>query len=117
METEFEEKPWGKEEILTIRKKYMVKRLHMNKECRCSLQYHEYKMETIIVISGTLMITKNHQNAKHTWEDIILDVGDHLTIMPGEIHRMQGVTDTIYLEASTPETDDVVRVEDDYGRV
>lgn len=110
------QKPWGKEEILSVQDRYVVKRLHMTKGHRCSLQYHRYKTETIVVISGTLLITKNFQNGKNTWEDIVLYPGDHLTILAGEIHRMEGVSNTVYMEASTPELDDVIRVEDDYER-
>lgn len=103
------DKPWGKEEILSIQDKYMFKRLHMTKGKRCSLQYHEHKVETVYILSGVLLI---HIKGKI----IVMNPGDFCTIMPGEIHRMEGKEDTIYLECSTPELDDVVRVEDDYGR-
>lgn len=89
----------------------MVKRLHMIKGQRCSLQYHRHKIETIIMISGTLLITRNHI------EDILLNPGDYLTILAGQKHRMEGITDAVYLEASTPELDDTVRIEDDYERM
>lgn len=111
------EKPWGKEEILEINNYYMVKSLFMKSGNQCSLQYHKHKRETIIVISGILLITINYIGAESTWEDIVLNPGDYLTIVSGQTHRMKGITDVTYLEASTPETDDVVRVEDDYGRV
>ncbi len=104
------EKPWGREEILEVNSCYMVKRLFMKSGSRCSLQYHKNKRETIVVISGTLLIARNHI------EDITLYPGDYLTIIAGQKHRMEGVTDVIYLEASTPEQDDVVRIRDDYGR-
>lgn len=103
-------KPWGKEEILEINDHYMVKRLSMKQGCRCSSQYHRYKVETIIVVSGILLVTINNT------EDIILNPGDHLTILPRTVHRMEGKERTVYLECSTPEIDDVVRLEDDYGR-
>jgi len=109
-------KPWGKEEILANTERYVVKKIYMYKGHRCSLQYHEYKTETIYVLSGALLITKNFIGAKSTWEDIVLYPGDFCTILPGEVHRMEGKEDAIYLEASTTELDDVVRVEDDYGR-
>jgi len=102
-------KPWGKEEILSVTDKYVVKRLYMTKGKRCSLQYHRNKTETIYVLSGTLLLQINGIT-------IAMKPGDFLTIMPGEIHRMEGEEDSVYLESSTTELDDVVRVEDDYGR-
>ena len=110
------EKPWGREEILEVNTNYMVKRLFMRGRSRCSLQYHEHKIETIVVISGILLITINFIGADSTWEDIQLMPGEYYTIPAGRTHRMYGITDTVYLEASTPERDDVVRVSDDYGR-
>lgn len=103
------EKPWGKEELLEINPNYMLKKLHMNKGCRCSLQHHEKKRETLFILSGSLKVY-----LKGTIK--IMSPGDFLTILPFEQHRMEGLEDTIYLEASTPEIDDVVRVEDDYNR-
>ncbi len=104
------DKPWGKEELLTRQDKYMVKRLHMKAGHRCSLQYHRHKVETIIVVSGILLVTRNHI------ENITLNPGDHLTILALQKHRMTGITDVVYLEASTSQLNDVVRIEDDYDR-
>lgn len=102
-------KPWGTEEILTIQERYVVKRIYMKKGHRCSLQYHEYKIETIYVLSGVLLL--------HLKDSVItMKPNDFCTIFPGDFHRMEGVEDTIYLESSTPELDDVIRVKDDYGR-
>ena len=50
------EKPWGREEIIEINDKYMMKKLTMFKNHRCSLQYHNHKKETIFVLSGQLRI-------------------------------------------------------------
>ena len=109
------EKPWGKEEIIEINEKYMVKKLTMWKEHRCSLQFHNQKKETIYVLSGKLRIVSgpNQNNLK---EKIYL-AGDSITISPGTVHRMEGVEDSVYLEASTSEMNDVVRLVDDYDRV
>jgi mannose-6-phosphate isomerase-like protein (cupin superfamily) len=106
------EKPWGKEEILSVQQKYMLKRLTMKFKHRCSMQYHNLKTETIYVVWGTLFI---HNELGHVRE---LNPGDSCTIVPGEVHRMEGGSSphVVYLEASTPETNDVVRLEDDYGR-
>ena len=109
------EKPWGKEEIVEINEKYMVKKLTMWKEHRCSLQFHNQKKETIYVLSGKLRIVSgpNQNNLK---EKIYL-AGDSITISPGTVHRMEGIEDSVYLEASTAEMSDVVRLVDDYDRV
>lgn len=109
------EKPWGKEEIIEINEKYMVKKLTMWKEHRCSLQFHNHKKETIYVLSGKLRIVSgpNQNNLK---EKIYL-AGDSITISPGTVHRMEGIEDSVYLEASTAEMSDVVRLVDDYDRV
>ena len=108
-------KPWGKEEIIEINEKYMVKKLTMWKEHRCSLQFHNHKKETIYVLSGKLRIVSgpNQNNLK---EKIYL-AGDSITISPGTVHRMEGIEDSVYLEASTAEMSDVVRLVDDYDRV
>ncbi len=106
------EKPWGKEEILVVQDKYMVKRLHMNPGAKCSLQYHEYKTETIYVLNGVLLL--------HIYGQIItMYQGDCRTILPRVDHRMEcghSSESVIFLECSTPEMDDVIRIEDDYGR-
>jgi mannose-6-phosphate isomerase-like protein (cupin superfamily) len=116
-------KPWGREEIITVQEQYVVKRLHINSGQRCSRQYHKKKTETIIVLSGILLL---HINDKA----IIMEDGDSITIFPHEEHRMEGGNGihhagmnlgsgnepTIYLECSTTELDDVVRTADDYGR-
>ena len=103
-------KPWGQEEIIETNQKYTVKRLLMKKGCQCSYQYHEKKQETIIVLQGNLIII--HENGEQ-----ILQPGEATTIKPYEKHRMAARdTDAIYLECSTSELDDVVRIEDDYGR-
>jgi mannose-6-phosphate isomerase len=107
-------KPWGSEEVIEINNKYMVKKLTMKSGHRCSLQYHDFKKETIYVLSGDLKITLGKD--KDSLKSKIYGSGDFLTIEPGMVHRMEGVTDSIYLEASTPEMDDVVRLSDDYNR-
>lgn len=108
------EKPWGKEEVIEINDRYMMKKLTMWAGHRCSLQYHNFKLETIYVLSGQLRIYSGA-----TQESLISKVyGPHetITLTPGVIHRMEAVEDSIYLEASTPEMDDVIRLVDDYKR-
>jgi len=109
------EKPWGREEVVEINDKYMVKKLTMWAGHRCSLQYHNEKKETIYVLTGILKIIQGPS------QDALIEklyyAGDAITIPPGLIHRMEGVEDCVYFEASTPEMDDVVRLVDDYQRV
>lgn len=103
-------KPWGYEELIELNNKYCFKKLFMKKGHRCSLQYHEKKIETLFCFKGKLFIEVNDQK-------VILKEGEAMTLMPGEIHRMSAKDeDVIYFESSTIELDDVVRVEDDYGR-
>ena len=108
------EKPWGKEEVIEINDKYMMKKLTMLKGHRCSLQLHNHKKETIYVLSGQLRIISGPDQDNLTGK--IYTEGESITISPGVIHRMEGLEDSIYLEASTPEIDDVVRLVDDYER-
>ena len=107
-------KPWGSEEVIEINGKYMFKKLIMNAGHRCSLQYHNIKKETIYVLSGKLKIIQG-QDQDNLSEEIYYS-GDSITIEPGLIHRMEAVEDSVYLEASSPEIDDVVRLKDDYLR-
>jgi mannose-6-phosphate isomerase len=110
----FIKKPWGSEEVIELNDRYMMKKLSMLKGHRCSLQYHNHKKETIYVLSGQLRIdvgpTKEELSSK------IYGPNETITLEPGLVHRMEGVEDCIYLEASTPEIDDVVRLLDDYNR-
>jgi len=108
------EKPWGKEELIEINDGYMMKKLTMWTGHRCSLQYHNIKRETIYVLSGQLRIysgpTQEQLSSKVYGPD------ETITLAPGVVHRMEAVEDSVYLEASTPEMDDVVRLVDDYNR-
>jgi mannose-6-phosphate isomerase-like protein (cupin superfamily) len=108
------EKPWGCEEVIEINNRYMVKRLTMYAGHRCSLQYHNQKKETIYVLKGDLRIYFGKKQAE--LQNKIFTPGETITIDPGIIHRMEGISDSVYIEASTPEVDDVVRLEDDYSR-
>lgn len=108
------EKPWGKEEVIEINDYYMVKKLTMWKDHRCSLQYHNHKQETIYVLSGQLRIYTG--SSEKTLSSKVYIPNESITLAPGTIHRMEGVEDCIYLEASTPQIEDVVRIEDDYNR-
>lgn len=109
------EKPWGYEELIECNDRYVVKKLFMKKSNSCSIQYHKLKTETIIVLSGSLHI--------YTGDDIdnlnkkVYLPGDTITIKPYTIHRMEAVDeDCLYIETSTNELWDVVRLKDNYNR-
>lgn len=104
------DKPWGYEEILETNSGYTVKRLFMKKGAQCSLQYHRKKRETILALKGNLVVILNKG-------ELVLKPGDFITIKPFERHRMFAKDENcLYLEASTSELNDVVRIKDDYGR-
>lgn len=107
-------KPWGQEEVIEINDRYMMKKLTMWKGHRCSIQYHNIKKETIYVLDGQLRIYSGPSLESMTSR--IYTAGEALTIAPGVVHRMEAVEDSTYLEASTPEMEDVVRLVDDYQR-
>lgn len=107
-------KPWGYEILIEKNKNYMFKKLYMKKGHRCSLQYHKKKIETIFIVSGKLKIFygKNKDKLRHK----IFKPLNTITINRKIIHRMQAMSDCVYLEASTSEINDVVRLSDDYKR-
>lgn len=108
------EKPWGFEEILEENDLYVLKRLFMRQGHRCSLQYHRIKCETIYVVSGVLNITTGENPDSLVGRHYV--GGQSVTVRPGLIHRMEAIEDAVYIEASTPHLDDVVRLGDDYCR-
>ncbi len=109
------QKPWGKEDIIEINERYMFKRLTMHKGHRCSLQYHNFKHETIYVLAGKLNIYTGSSKDKLICKTF--HPNESISLKPGMIHRMEAVEDSIYLEASTPEMNDVIRLTDDYDRI
>lgn len=108
------EKPWGYEKIFARTEKYVGKILHIEAGHSLSLQYHVRKDETIHVLSGELVFEVEEEGALVRK---ILRPGDGYRIVPGTKHRMSAGIATDILEVSTPELDDVVRLEDRYGRV
>ena len=107
-------KPWGSEELISLNKNYCLKKLKMLKGHRCSLQYHKKKHETIYVLKGALRIFFGKTEKK--LKEITLKENQSMIIEPLTIHRMEAVKNSIYLEASTSQLKDVVRILDDYGR-
>ena len=107
-------KPWGKEELIEYNDHYVVKKLYMKANECCSIQYHELKRETIYVLKGRLRLYIGIEIDK--LDEKIMVPGDNITINPYTIHRMEGIEDSEYLECSTPELWDVVRLVDNYNR-
>ena len=106
-------KPWGYELIFAHTARYVGKILHVARGECLSLQYHEMKEETLFVVAGELRLTVEHDGDRR---ELTLRAGQAFHIPPGMIHRMEAITDADIAEVSTPEIDDVVRLEDRYGR-
>lgn len=109
------EKPWGHELIWAEGQRYVGKILHIEKGHQLSYQYHRQKDETIHVLSGVLELqVASAEGPRHT---LRLRPGQSFHIAPEVRHRMIAIATCDVLEASTPELDDVVRLEDRYGRI
>jgi mannose-6-phosphate isomerase len=108
------EKPWGYELIWAHAERYVGKILHVDQGHALSRQYHRVKDETIHLLSGSMRFEFDAGGGP---QELVLKAGDSMRIRPGTIHRMIALTDCDILEASTPELDDVVRLEDRYGRI
>ena len=106
-------KPWGYELIFAHTDRYVGKILHINRGESLSLQYHEIKEETLYVVEGELLLTIEYDGDQR---EMPLRKGEAFHIPPRMIHRMEAIADTDVAEVSTPELDDVVRLEDRYGR-
>lgn len=112
--TERVEKPWGYELIWAKTDRYVGKLLHLRCGESLSLQYHRVKEETLRVLTGRMrFLTATPEGVK---QERVLDEGDVAHIPPGLRHRMEALEDCDIVEVSTPELDDVVRLEDRYGR-
>ena len=107
------EKPWGYELHWAKTDRYVGKVLHVKAGHALSLQYHNIKDETIFLYSGK-MLFEYEENGKLTkWE---MKPGDVYHVTPKTVHRMTAIEDCDVMEVSTPELDDVVRLEDRYWR-
>lgn len=109
------DKPWGFEVTIESNKDYILKKLFMAEGESCSVQHHEKKTETIYVLKGRLRVLI-YVKPGELKKIHVLYPGEHLTIQCPTVHRMEGIVDTFYLEASGPYPDDVIRHEDKYGR-
>jgi mannose-6-phosphate isomerase-like protein (cupin superfamily) len=108
------DKPWGHELIWAKTDRYVGKILHVRAGEALSLQYHHVKDETIMVLSGRLVLEFFAEGSPLKAHELGPREPFHVT--PGLRHRMVAIEDTDVLEVSTPELDDVVRLEDRYGR-
>ena len=109
------EKPWGWELWVAVTDKYAGKIIHINAGHKLSRQYHIMKDETVYVICGNLLV---EIGAGDAIESVTLPAGKSLRVTPETVHRFMSPdnADVEIFETSTPELDDVVRLEDVYGR-
>jgi quercetin dioxygenase-like cupin family protein len=108
-------KPWGHETIWAHTDRYVGKILHVKAGHALSVQYHERKDETVHLLTGELRYWVQLPGEAEL-RDQRLVAGESFRITPGTVHYMEAVSDCDILEASTPELDDVVRLQDRYGR-
>jgi mannose-6-phosphate isomerase len=108
------DKPWGHEIRWAINEKYLGKILRIEPGQKLSRQYHEKKDETVYVLDGVLVMELGPEEEQNR---VIMKPGSSWRIKPGTIHRFCAPSEGCTLiEVSTPEIDDVVRIQDDYGR-
>jgi len=108
------EKPWGHELIWAHTDRYVGKVLVIEAGRRLSLQRHLVKDESIYVTAGRLRLYLEDETGAVNVEELV--AGDHRRVPTGRIHRYEAIERTELMEVSTPELDDVVRLEDDFGR-
>jgi mannose-6-phosphate isomerase len=108
------DKPWGHESIWAETERYVGKILHIRAGQRLSLQFHEKKDESILVIRGKLRLELESETGEMRVTE--LGPGESARIHTGRKHRFGAIEDCDLVEVSTPELDDVVRVQDDFGR-
>jgi mannose-6-phosphate isomerase len=108
------EKPWGYEIRWAVTERYAGKLIHVDRGHQLSLQYHVQKEESIHVISGVMDLQLESNSGDVETHRLTAGMSAH--IRPGRKHRFVAVEDTDLFEVSSPEIDDVVRLEDNYGR-
>lgn len=107
-------KPWGKEVWLELNDRYCYKRIYINAGTQTSYQYHNQKIETNYIISGEAEVWL--ENDEGVVEKKKMTANDSFSVTPGRKHRVIAITDIVLQEASSPEVDDVIRIEDDTAR-
>ena len=108
------EKPWGYEIVFAHTDRFCGKVLVVRKGEQLSLQFHREKDEVVYVHEGKIELEVGEPGRQLETE--VVGPGHAFRFTPGTVHRWRALEDSVVLEASTPELDDVVRLEDDYGR-
>jgi mannose-6-phosphate isomerase len=108
------DKPWGYELVYASTDRYSGKVIFIRAGEQLSLQFHREKDETIYVQSGRVEFEIGDPGKPVDRE--VVGPGRAFHLPPGTVHRLRALEDTVILEASTPQLDDVVRLEDRYGR-
>ena len=108
------DKPWGYELLYATTELYCGKVIFIRSGEQLSLQFHKKKDETIFVQLGRMELEIGEPGKPVDTE--VVGPGRAFRLRPGTVHRMRALEDTTILEVSTPELDDVVRLEDRYGR-
>jgi mannose-6-phosphate isomerase-like protein (cupin superfamily) len=114
-ETRRVEKPWGHELIWAVTDLYVGKVLFVAAGHSLSLQFHREKDESWYVQSGRAKVELGEVGEAVLVEEVVT-AGAAFRFEPGTVHRVTALEDTTILEVSTPHLDDVVRLEDSYGR-
>ena len=107
-------KPWGREIWFAWTPQYAGKILELEKGHRFSLQYHEKKWETQLIIEGKVKFSCGVNPKK--LKTVTIGAGTKIDVPAGMLHRVEALEKTVIFEVSTPELDDVVKIDDDYGR-
>jgi mannose-6-phosphate isomerase len=113
------DKPWGWELIWALTDAYAGKLLFVRAGQALSLQYHERKDESWYVQSGRAALELGHVGSTGVGGELTereIGAGDVFHFVPGTVHRVRALEDTLIVEVSTADLDDVVRLQDDYGR-
>jgi mannose-6-phosphate isomerase-like protein (cupin superfamily) len=109
-------KPWGEERWIAHTDRYAGKLLVLKAGHRLSLQYHERKHEAQYIESGKIKYTLGTSGRPGEHKEVTAGAGSVVILPPGAVHRLEALEDSRIFEVSTPDLDDVVRIEDDYGR-
>ncbi len=109
------EKPWGFELLFAYTPKYAGKLIFVKKGNRLSLQYHKFKDQSMYLFQGKALIEIENEDGQLS--KFVAQPGYHLQIPPHTKHRVAAIEDTTIIEVSTPELEDIERLEDDYHRI
>ena len=107
-------KPWGSEQWLDLTEFYAFKVIKMKKGCQSSLQSHDYKVEANYVIEGIAEVLLEDENGE--LQSYVFNAGSGWTVPVGKKHRVIAITDYTALEVSSPNLNDVIRYNDEFGR-